>query len=180
MISAATTTPIISPYCWYFGVAPTMYPVFRSWDVAPAFAAAIATTAPTHRATGEYHSPDQPTAMKIEQVRMRVAIVIPEIGLEEEPINPTIREETVTKKNPNTTTSSEASTLPWVGIRGATARKMASSTVPPRTIDSGMSCSVRARPPASVLAEKSFTLSRNEDTMVGMVRARVIRPAAST
>src|SRR4051812_10159359 len=140
----------------------------------------MATTAPTHKATGEYHSPDQPTAMKIEQVRIRVAIVIPEIGFDDEPMRPTIREETVTKKKPNTTTRSEARTFPWVGICGATARKIAKRTVPPRTTVSGRSCSVRARPPAWVFAEKSFTLSRNDEMIVGMVRASVIRPAAST
>src|SRR4051812_29419481 len=107
----------------------------------------MATTAPTHNATGEYHSPDQPTAMKIEQVKISVAMVMPEIGLDDEPIRPTMREETVTKKNPKTTTRSEARALPCVGICGATARKIARATVPPSTTVSGRSCSVRARPP---------------------------------
>ena len=78
------------------------------------------TTAPTHSAIGEYHSPVQPSATKIVQVRMSVAMVMPEIGLDEEPISPTIRDETVTKKKPKMTTRIDATKLPCVGSRGAT------------------------------------------------------------
>ena len=138
------------------------------------------TTAPTQSATGEYQSPVQPSATKIVQVRINVAMVIPETGFEEDPIRPTMRDETVTKKNPKTTTRIDATKLPCVGIRGATTRKSASRTVPPRTTVNGTSRSVRARDAAPPLAEKSFTLSRKDDTMVGMVRASVMRPAAST
>src|SRR5688572_13557068 len=114
------------------------------------------------------------------QVRINVAIVMPEIGLDDEPIKPVMREETVTKKKPKTTIRTEARTLPCVGIFGATARKMASASDPPSTIDIGKSRSVRicVAPPEPVL--KSFTLSRNDDTIVGMVRASVIDPEAST
>ncbi|OQA03688.1 MAG: hypothetical protein BWY67_02400 [Bacteroidetes bacterium ADurb.Bin397] len=81
-----------------------MYPVFKSCDVAPAFAAAIQIILPTTKAIGSNTLPVQPTAIKINAVPMSVAIVIPEIGFEELPIIPTIRLETVTKKNPNITT----------------------------------------------------------------------------
>jgi hypothetical protein len=47
-----TTTPMTSPICWRIGVAPTRKPVFKSWLVAPAFAAAMHTIAPTHSASG--------------------------------------------------------------------------------------------------------------------------------
>ena len=43
---------------------------------------------------------------------MSVAIVMPETGLEELPISPQMREETVTKRNPNKATNSEAETSP--------------------------------------------------------------------
>src|SRR5687767_6387534 len=158
-----------------------MYPVFRSWEVAPALAAAMQTTAPTQRAIGEYHSPVHPSATKIVQVRISVAIVIPEIGLDDEPISPTILDDTVTKKNPNTITRIETTKLPCVGSPGASARNNASTTVPTSTTVIGMSRSVRivaAVPPS--LAPRSRMLSRNDDTIVGMVRASVIRPAAST
>ena len=57
--------------------------------------------------------------MKIRQVAMSVAIVIPEIGLEEDPIKPTMRELTVTKKNPKITTMSAVKML--TGTLGNTA-----------------------------------------------------------
>jgi hypothetical protein len=44
-----------------------------------------------------------PARIKITQVSSKVAIVIPEIGFEEEPSKPTILEDTVTKKKPKTT-----------------------------------------------------------------------------
>src|SRR5215218_3035974 len=158
-----------------------MYPVFRSCDVAPAFAAAMQTTAPTQSAIGEYHSPVQPSATKIVQVRIRVAIVMPEIGLDDDPISPTMRDETVTKKKPKITTRMDATKLPCVGSRGATARKRARSTVPTSTSVIGMSRSVRVRAAAPPpLALKSRMLSRKEETIVGIVRASVISPAAST
>ena len=71
--------------------------------------------------------------------------------------------------------------MPWVGSRGATARNSASSSVPASTTVIGMSRSVRDWPlPAPDLALKSRMLSRNDETIVGMVRASVISPAAST
>ena len=42
---------------------------------------------------------------------MSVAMVMPETGLAEEPMRPTMRELTVTKRNPKTTTSSDAARL---------------------------------------------------------------------
>ena len=76
------------------------------------------TTAPTQSATGEYQSPVQPSATKIVQVRISVAMVMPETGFEEDPIRPTMRDETVTKKNPKTTTRIDATKLPCVGMPG--------------------------------------------------------------
>ena len=57
---------------------------------------------------------------------------------------------------------------------------MASSSDPPSTNIIGRSRSVRICAAPLDFALKSFTLSRKEDTMVGSVRARVIRPEAST
>src|SRR5689334_15644739 len=98
MTSDEEMTPIISPICCQIGVAPTRKPVLRSWDVPPACAAAMQTIAPTHNATGAYASPVQPSVTKIVHVKISVAIVMPEIGFDEVPIRPVIREETVTKK----------------------------------------------------------------------------------
>ncbi len=108
-----------------------------------------------------------------------VAIVMPEIGLDDEPIRPVMRDETVAKKNPNSTIRIETRTLPCVGRPGVTARKIASSSEPPSTTVIGMSRSVRScAPPAA--APNPLRPSRADPMIVGSVRARVINPAAST
>ena len=56
-------------------------------------------------AIGAYASPVQPIATKIVHVRISVAIVIPEIGFDELPMSPVMRDDTLTKKKPNTTVS---------------------------------------------------------------------------
>jgi hypothetical protein len=63
-----------------------------------------------------------------------------------------------------------------------TARKTASSSDPPSTTAIGMSRSVRicALPPPAAPAEMSRRPSRADDRIVGMVRASVMTPAAST
>ncbi len=137
------------------------------------------TTAPTTSASGAHVSPTRPIATKIVHVRINVAIVIPEIGLEELPIRPVMRADTVTKKKPKRIVKIAARKLPCVGSFGATSRNTKSSAVPPRTTDIGRSRSVRstdAVPPRP----KSFTPSRNDDRMRGSVRASVMMPEAST
>ena len=76
-------------------------------------------------------SPVQPTPTNINEVAINVAIVIPEIGFEDEPIKPTILEETVTKKNPNTTIIIAESK--FVGMFGIAAIKITSTTLPIKT-----------------------------------------------
>ena len=77
----------------------------------PAFADAMPTTPPTEMASAANAPAVQPSARKIADVAISVAIVIPETGFAEVPIRPTIREDTVTNKNPKTTTKSAASRL---------------------------------------------------------------------
>ena len=50
----------------------------------------------------------QPETRKIAEVAIKVAMVMPLMGLAEEPIRPTMRELTVTKRNPKKTMSKEA------------------------------------------------------------------------
>src|SRR3989449_10914127 len=138
------------------------------------------TIAPTQMATGAYMSPVHPSATKMLHVRISVAIVIPEIGFDDDPIKPVIRDDTVTKKKPNTSSSSDARKLPCVGILGATARKIASASEPPSTTASGRSRSVRNVAACDLPALKSFMLSRNDGTIVGTVRHRLMMPAART
>ena len=64
--------------------------------------------------------------------------------------------------------------------RASTARKMASSSDPPSTTIIGMSRSVRSCVAAAPPAPKPFRPSRADETIVGSVRASVMRPAAST
>src|SRR5512138_3216702 len=98
---------------------------------------------------------------------MRVAIVMPEIGLDDEPIRPVIRDDTVTKKKPKMTISTAARKFPCVGILGAMARKIASARDPPSTTIIGMSRSVLVFTGPVLSPPKSFTLSRNDETIVG-------------
>src|ERR1700722_11878945 len=85
------------------GVAPTRKPVFKSCDVVPPLEAAMHTTAPTDRATTLSMGLVICKVRKIKHVSASVATVMPEMGLDDEPISPVSREETVTNKNPKTT-----------------------------------------------------------------------------
>ena len=108
MTTVEITTPIIKASCCFQGVAPIRKPVFKSWEVSPEFDAAMHTTPPIVIASAPNAGAVQPCIRKIAEVAISVAIVIPETGLAELPINPTIREDTVTNRNPKMTTSSEA------------------------------------------------------------------------
>src|SRR5262245_36350516 len=138
------------------------------------------TIAPTHSAIGAYMSPVHPSATNSRQVRISAAIVIPEMGFDDDPIRPVIREDTVAKKKPKIRMRMAATILPWVGNPGVTARKIASSTEPPSTTAIGMSRSVLVPVPAVAAAEKSRRLPLADATIDGIVRASVINPAAST
>src|SRR2546426_5568878 len=78
--------------CWRRGVEPTRKPVFRSCDVLPAFAVATATTAAIEIACTRWSTPVHPMARKIRHVPKSAAMVMPEIGLADEPIWPQMRE----------------------------------------------------------------------------------------
>ena len=132
-----TTTPIISPICCFLGVAPSRYPVFRSCDVSPAIAATIQITDPIAIAAVIPSIPVLPLAL-IDIVAIRsVAIAIPETGLLELPTRPTIREDTVAKKKPNTTIIAAPSNV--TGIAGTTQMIRIIATIPNRIICIGRS-----------------------------------------
>src|SRR5579863_2955509 len=98
-------TPIISASCCFEGVAPTRKPVFKSCEVPPALDDATHTTPPMVSASAEKALPVQPATKNIAQVAINVAIAMPLIGFDELPISPQMRDDTVTNKNPNTTTN---------------------------------------------------------------------------
>ena len=109
-----------------------------------------------------------------------VAIVMPEIGFDDEPIRPVMRDETVAKKKPNSTIRIETRMLPCVGRPGVTARKIASSSDPTEhDRHRNVAFGAQSAPPPPPLP-KPFRPSRADETIVGSVRASVIKPAAST
>ena len=98
-------------------------------------------------------------------VPSRVAIVIPEIGFEDEPMSPTIRDDTATKKKPNTTMrrlSSSAHGKP-TGIFWTSGISTAMATEPKATHVIGMSRSVRSMPSLPTPLRSSRTESRIDE-----------------
>src|SRR5262249_43753970 len=119
------------------------------------------------------------------QVAMSVAIVIPEIGFEDDPIMPTMREETVTKKKPKITIRTDISRLPgnFPGIWGRTDISRAKPIDPSKTKLIGMSRSVRLRESPDICMrafERSARLSRNELMIVGKDLRSVMTPEHAT
>ena len=110
------------------GVAPTMKPVLRSCEVAPAIGRGDADDGADAERDGRVGvAGPAERRRRCVQVRISVAIVMPEIGFDELPMRPVMRDETVAKKKPNSTMRMAASTLPCVGGPGAMTRKIASS-----------------------------------------------------
>src|SRR5579864_3601582 len=107
MAKTETSTPMIKAICWLRGVAPTRNPVLRSCEVLPALAEEMHTMPPTESARAQKGWLVQPTSKNTAHVAIRVAIAIPEMGFDEVPIKPVMREETVTNRNPKTTTNAE-------------------------------------------------------------------------
>src|SRR5262249_23246775 len=119
MTTAELTAPTTIEICWALGVAPTRKPVLRSCEVVPPLDDAMQTIAAIDSAGTGYCSRTQPRRTKIRQVISSVAIVIPEIGFDDEPISPVSRELTVTNRKPNTRIMTAPATRPgrFVGIK---------------------------------------------------------------
>ena len=94
MEKTETSTPTSSASCCARGVAPTRKPVFKSCDVLPALAEAMQTTPPMLMASAAKAAPVQCSTRKTAQVAIRVAMAMPEIGFEDVPMSPVMREET--------------------------------------------------------------------------------------
>ncbi len=148
------------------------------------------TTPPMVMASAPNAGAVQPFTRKIAEVAISVAIVIPETGFEELPISPTMREETVTKRNPKKATSSDAARfaiqLTCAPGTGLNVRKKniinTSTTDPPTTTLKGRSSSVRsgAALHPTALAQVSHRTRASAPTIVGMVLISVISPDAAT
>ena len=118
-------------------------------------------------------------------------MVIPEIGLDDVPIRPQMRDETVTKRKPKITTRTAATRLanapvgaPGIGMKVRKAH-IATAIIsdPPSTTLLGRSFDVRLTTSAPVAPRafwKSAAPARSAAMIVGNVRINVIRPAAAT
>ena len=157
MKTAEIKAPTRIETCCFHGVAPTRKPVLRSCEVVPPLDEAMQTTPAIESAVRRYSGPIQPSRTKIRQVRSSVAIVIPEIGLDDEPITPVIRELTVTNRNPKRTIMPAPINRPVnsVGIRCEAAIASTSPSEPARTSGMGRSRSVRATPPLAGLLARA-------------------------
>src|SRR5688572_27512092 len=103
------------------------------------------TIAPTQSAALWYASPPRPNERNRRVVPRSVAIVMPEIGFDDDPIRPTMREETATKKKPKIRMSTPVRRLagnPPVGRFGRNAITRTRITDPIATQEIGMSRSV--------------------------------------
>jgi hypothetical protein len=99
-------------------------------------------------------------------VAISVAMVMPEMGLEEEPIRPTMREETVTKMKPKTMTRTATSSrlrkeLP--GMKGRATSTNTRARLPAMTVTKERSRSVRRMLAAAVLSESERIESRSDE-----------------
>src|SRR6185503_1616318 len=72
--------------------------------MSPAFDAAMQTTVPTVRIAARADGSLQPSITKITDTPSTVTSVIADVGLEETPISPTIRDDTTTKHTPKIAT----------------------------------------------------------------------------
>src|SRR3989442_14904242 len=175
---AEANAPQRMAICCREGVAPTRYPVFRSWEVLPPFEMATQTTAATLKAAILYGGVTQPSAKKINEVMSSVATVMPEMGFDELPTSPVRRELTVTKRNPSTRISSAPSTLSL--NEGTSAQTITIKSEPIATTGRGMSRSVRSVPagPVAPLSERMPRIA--PPTMVGRALKREMMPPAAT
>ena len=126
-----------------------------------------------------WSTPVQPISRKIAVVPISAAMVMPEIGLALTPISPVIRDETTTKKKPNTTISTAPSRL--TASCGSKVSTSASTTAPTGVTQIGRSMSVRSRVAASpTLPRRSWKPERNAETIVGSARTSAMMPADAT
>ena len=171
-----TRVPIISPICCFLGVAPTIYPVFKSWEVAPAIAATIHITVPIDMAAIIPFAPVVPVDLSTKVVIIRVAIAIPDTGLLLLPTNPTILEDTVAKKNPNIIIN--MAPRGFMVIPGIKHMATAITKIPVKINHIGKSLAVLS--PPDTFLPKPFMACLKVFTIVGNVLIRLIMPPAAT
>ncbi len=143
------------------------------------------TIAPTESAVTYAPPPVLPMSRKIRQVKSSVATVMPEIGLEDEPISPVSREDTVTNRKPNTMMSSAP--RKFMCSAGVAMMPTMRTIMPMPTKLMGRSRSVRgtkaavsARVASARPERKSRRPALRPCQIVGSERTRLMRPPAAT
>ncbi len=146
------------------------------------------TTAATESAVSRSSGWSQPRARKIRHVKSSVATVMPEIGLDDEPISPVRRDDTVTNRKPKSTMRPaprtcmcRSGTQERTACRGLVAQMAATrASVPTPTNHRGRSRSVRPVPPSPPTPRMSRTAERSEPMMSGRAWKRLMMPPAAT
>ncbi len=142
---------------------------------------AMQTMPPIESAVTKYFGPVQPTKRKTRQVRSSVATVMPEIGLEEDPISPVRREETVTKRKPKPTMRSAPRRFHCRCSCGTTMMTRRRAMQPPMTNFIDKSWSVRGALALCALPpRRSLRPPFNPCQMVGRERNKLMMPPAAT
>jgi hypothetical protein len=157
--------------------------------MSPAFEAATHTTVPTVSMAARAEASVQPRARNTTLTPSSVTSAIPDVGLEETPMSPTMREDTTTNVRPKTATPI-AATARWMTlISPASSPGTATSITTTRagnasTTQPGRSRSVRdASGPAvtaSGEAPRPRSTATSEAYIVGSARVTVTIPAAAT
>ncbi len=113
----------------------------------------------------------------------KVATVMPEIGFDEEPISPVMRDETVTKKNPNSKIKTAVAKL--ISSTGASQIAAIKARQPPKTSAIGRSRCVRLT--ATVVTGVEPREARSVDSppvkapiIVGTERPNAMKPDVAT
>src|SRR5262245_9699043 len=156
--------------------------------MSPALDAATQTTVPTVRMAARAEGSVQPQATKTTATPRSVTSVMPEVGLEETPISPTMREETTTKASPKIATPTDAtrrgSALISPASSPGTRKSVRTTTAGTATVTQGaMSRSVRGTPPSAAAApdpRRPLMTATRDAYIVGSVRITVTIPAAAT
>src|SRR5712691_1037282 len=166
--------------------------------MSPAFDAATHTTVPTVRIAARADGSVHPRSTNTAETPRRVTSVIAEVGFDETPISPTMREETTKKHTPKIATPSALTRRGPKDMLPARRPGTATSVMTTRAGTSatkigGMSRSVRPSDVGPTLESalsdwrvgptpprRPFTTALNELHIVGSARATATIPAAAT
>src|ERR1700674_1385940 len=130
---AEASVPIRIATCCDFGVEPTRKPALRSCEMVPPFDDAMQTMPPIESAETKQGAADQPMSRKMRHVSKSVAIIMPEVGQEDDPTSPVSRDDTRTKRKPNETMRIAPSKLNRRFNCGAIMMAMSKAMIPPMT-----------------------------------------------